>query len=580
MPASGALWIEGLQAESGPLTLDGGGGLELVEQDEAGITLAHAETGLRIGLAYRAGPGNAITHRAVLSNGREAGPIRIGAAATLALRLARGDQALALGTDDGPEGWSTVRRSLPAAFGNHGLRSGDGGVYPLIRLEADGGDGLLVAVSTATAWKVDLGLEGGARVVRAGEYSSDLTLGPGEEGRLPDVVTLFYRGGASGAIAELRRYLEGVSAPPPEGWPTPPAVFNTWFGYGTALLDTGGEDSELRRAARLAAEAGLEVFVVDAGWYLGSPVQDETAARNARRACAEGEAAVCSTLDDFSRGLGTWVEEPSKWQARPGRGPGGLRDFADFVRGLDVKRPDGTSSGKLRFGLWVEPERFDPTLDRPERVPGGWAMPGTAVLDFSRPEVVEGITTRIQQAIAAYGVDYLKIDANQVVWAEAGAGRSGHFWTRWSQGFEQLLERLRTANPRLYLEHSAAGLKRYWIGLPRRYHGSWLDDDVGFNTVGHLLDATDLLLLPRKVALVTEDLTRYERDPDDEHGEDTAAEAIDEIERIISAYWGRERRNGGTIGFSSRIDRWQSRDSQPWQAASAALATWKQTIRR
>lgn len=571
VPGSGALWIEGLQADGGPLSLDGGGGLEPVEQTATGITLAHPATGLRIGLEYRAGPGSAITFRAILSNGRDGGAIRVGSASTLALRLARGDRALALATDDAPEGWSTVSRPLPAGFGNDGLRSGDGGVYPLVRLEADGGDGLVLAVSTATAWKVDLGLEGGARVARAGEYSGDLTLRPGEEARLPDVVTIFYRGGESGAIAALRGYLEGVSAPPPDGWTVPPAVFNTWFGYGTALLDTGA-DGELRRAARLAAEAGVEVFVLDAGWYLGSPVQDETAARNARRACAEGEAAECSTLDDFSRGLGTWVEEPSKWQGR-----GGLRGFADFVRGLDVKRPDGSAAGKLRFGLWVEAERFDPVFDRPERVPGSWAIPGTAVLDFSRPEVVDGITARIQQAIGAYGVEYLKIDANQVV--GAADGRSGHFWTRWSQGFERMIESLRTANPRLYLEHCASGLKRYWIGVPRLYHGSWLDDDVGFNTVGHLLDATDLLLLPRqKIVLATEDLTRYEQDPDDEHGEDTATEAIDQMKRIIAAYWGHG--NGGTIGFSSRIDRWQSRDSQPWQAASAALATWKQTVRR
>jgi alpha-galactosidase len=296
------------------------------------------------------------------------------------------------------------------------------------------------------------------------------------------------------------------------------------------------------RAARTAAAAGLEVFVLDAGWYLGNPLENPANA--------------------FSRGLGTWVEDPARWRARPGQGgspQAGLRNFSDYVHSLEVRRPNGTAAGKLRFGLWIEPERFDPHLAHPARVPASWALPGAPILDFARPEVVEGMTARIQQMVAAYRVDYLKVDANLGVGPEPALGRSGHFWTRWSAGFEQLLSNLRQANPGLFLEHCASGLKRYWIGMPRLVHGSWLDDDVKAETVGRLLDAADALLLPRQKVVLIKDL------PDQ-----TA------LGTVIAAYWGAKHRNGGVIGFSGRLDRW---DTDQQHEASRLLQTWKQDVR-
>ena len=173
-----------------------------------------------------------------------------------------------------------------------------------------------------------------------------------------------------------------------------------------------------------------------------------------------------------------------------GKGP--VIEFFDAVRyayvgSLDVKRPDGSTAGKMRFGLWVEPERFDRGFRGSSRVPSAWALPGTAILDFTHQDVVDGITDRIQRVIRDYAVDYLKVDANQDLIFNAAKGRTGHLWTRWSVGFERFLSNLRKANKSLYMEHSASGLKRYWIGLPRLVHSTWLDDDVALGNVGHLL---------------------------------------------------------------------------------------------
>jgi hypothetical protein len=587
-PLAGALWIDAVRVdEQPPVSVDGTGGLELLSKSRRSLSLVHRQTGLQLDLEYVVDRGGAIGHRLGLANGRSEGRIRVGSAATISLPLWAGEWTEALAADDAPNSWTMLHQELPATFGNHELRNAVGGVYPLVRLASADGGGIIVAVSTATAWRVDVALIGDLRLLRAGEYQSDLTLAPGQRAQLPDVVTIFYRDGPDGANRALQRYLEGISSSPPVGWSnTPPTVFNTWFGYGTGLSDDGSDGSDLRTAARIAADAGAEVMVVDAGWYLGNPVPGTAGDGGREPRSVRGEDRPGQQRpeppargDNFTPGLGTWVENPSKWRARSGDGGSqraGLQNFSDYVRNLDVRRPDGGVDGKMRFGLWIEPERFDPEYQGSERVPASWALPGTSILDFSRPEVVDGMTARVQRVITDYGADYLKIDANADVIFDANLGRTGHLWTRWSAGFEQLLQNLRRANPGLYVEHSASGLKRYWIGLPRLAHSTWLDDDVRVDNVGYLLDVTDALMLPRqKTVLVAEDLSRYagEAGP---AGADAGQQPRSDIFNVIRAYWGGDHRNGGTIGFSSRLERWGPNQQR---AAGRALETWKREIR-
>jgi melibiase-like protein len=629
--AAPALRIRNVQVEGqAPISIDGTDGLELRHRSETELTLRHGSSGLEIKIEAEPRPGNAFAHRLTLTNGRPEGAIWIGSAATLLLPLTRGELTEAVGADDSPDSWTTVRHGLPASWGNHELRNADRGVYPLIRLATSSGLGWIVAVSTATSWRVDVALEGGQRVLEAGEYLTDWSLQPGEAIQLPEVLTIAYRDGLNGAVSSLRRYLESVSARPPANWPaTPPVVFNTWFGYGCAVGDDGTPDSHLRSVARRAAAAGAEVLVVDAGWYLGNPVvpvpspdrrahrsgvappeeerQDEPDRTNnvspwrlsssgsgqgtggtgpvpARQDRPDGGARSDlppeDAVDHFDIGLGTWVESPSKWLAAAGTGGSphaGLRNFSDFVHSLDVLDSNGAPLGKMRFGLWFEPDRFDPDFAGPERVPGDWAMAGAPILDLTRAEVVEGLTGRIQWAIDQYRLDYVKLDANLGVGAEPRYGRSGHFWTRWSAGYEQFYRNLREANPSLHIEHCAAGLKRFWIGLPRLAHATWLDDDVEVTNVGTLLDVTDGLMLPRhKTVLVTEDLGRYVEDEVDADGVATGNDAGAEVRAVIRAYWGGDRRNGGTIGFSDQIETW---GDEQHRAAALAIERWKREVR-
>jgi len=65
----GALWIDRVQVDGGPATtIDGSGGLRLVNASDHSMTMLHSDSGLSIALDYDLESGNAIIHRATLAN--------------------------------------------------------------------------------------------------------------------------------------------------------------------------------------------------------------------------------------------------------------------------------------------------------------------------------------------------------------------------------------------------------------------------------------------------------------------------------------------------------------------------------
>lgn len=90
-----------------------------------------------------------------------------------------------------------------------------------------------------------------------------------------------------------------------------PVLYNSW--YSTTFSVRCSEQIEL---ARRAAAMGVELFVVDDGWFIGR--NDDTA------------------------GLGDWYVDPEKF-------PNGMNELIDEVHRLGMK-----------FGLWIEPEMVNP----------------------------------------------------------------------------------------------------------------------------------------------------------------------------------------------------------------------------
>ena len=122
---------------------------------------------------------------------------------------------------------------------------------------------------------------------------------PGETFETPTAFLGGFRNGPDGAGNDLRHWVRAVLGNP-ETWKNPqyPLTVNNSWGIGMGI-----NEATARRMIRDAAELGLEMFHVDAGWF---------------------------------RGVGDWQPNPQKF-------PHGLAPIAD----------DAHQHG-LKFGLWVD----------------------------------------------------------------------------------------------------------------------------------------------------------------------------------------------------------------------------------
>src|SRR5438093_7499932 len=172
-----------------------------------------------------------------------------------------------------------------------------------------GNDEFYAALMWSGAWTLDINRSASGLAIAFGLAPMSTVVKSPIDG--PHVVFGVTQDGAAGGTAALRSYvLDGIRG----GRPLAPRVtYNTWYAYGTAI-DEATLRAEMARAARL----GVELFVVDAGWYPG---------------------AGAGGSSDFDAGLGGWTADPDRF-------PNGLRPLRDYAHTLG-----------LTFGLWVEPER-------------------------------------------------------------------------------------------------------------------------------------------------------------------------------------------------------------------------------
>ncbi|MBE6006559.1 MAG: alpha-galactosidase [Sarcina sp.] len=219
-----------------------------------------------------------------------------------------------------------------------------------------------------------------------------------------------------------------------------PILINNW----EATMWNFTQD-QILEIASTAARAGIELFVLDDGWFKN---------RN----------------DDLS-GLGDWYACPQKLSD-------GIGALADRIRALGMD-----------FGLWFEPEmvNLDSDLyrDHPDwvvRTPGRHMSHGRNeyVLDFGRQEVVDHLFARMKAVMEEARVSYVKWDMNRSI-TEAfssvlPADRQGEFFHRYILGVYDLYERLNRAFPEVLFESCASGGGRFDPGLLYYAPQAWTSD--------------------------------------------------------------------------------------------------------
>jgi alpha-galactosidase len=256
----------------------------------------------------------------------------------------------------------------------------------------------------------------------------------------PHAVFGVARGGLTEASAALRTYvLDGVRGGRPLA---SPVTFNTWFAYGTEI----DESSMLAEMARAAA-LGVELFVVDAGWY---------------------EGAGAAGPMDFDAGLGSWTADPVRF-------PNGLKPLRDAAHALG-----------MQFGLWVEPERVNLSLVGAPGVDEEWlATHGgeygsdhAGQICLASAAARQWLLDRLSALIDEVQPDYVKWDNN--LWINCDRSGHGHGSTDGNfahvRGLYTILTALRDRYPDLQIENVSGGGNRLDIGMLRYTDVAWMDD--------------------------------------------------------------------------------------------------------
>ncbi|TYS45922.1 alpha-galactosidase [Bacillus infantis] len=263
------------------------------------------------------------------------------------------------------------------------------------------------------------------------------SLGKKESFQSPELVMIYSDSGLNGMSQAFHNLYRKHLIPAQWRTKERPILINNWE---ATYFDFNEE--KLVNIAKSAAELGIELFVLDDGWF--------------------------GKRNDDTTSLGDWETDESKL-------PNGLEKLAEKVKETGMK-----------FGLWFEPEMISPKSRLYEKHPD-WAVGQTLgrnqlVLDFSREEIVEYLYEKMSGIILTTGLSYIKWDMNRNITeafsANLPAGQQGEFFHRYILGVYRLYEKLTAEFPEVLFESCAGGGGRFDPGMLYYAPQAWASDDT------------------------------------------------------------------------------------------------------
>jgi alpha-galactosidase len=279
-------------------------------------------------------------------------------------------------------------------------------------------------------------LSDGRTFLQLGEYfyPGEMSLKAGEQYQTPVLYAGYSDAGLSALSRQFHHHLKNSVMDGRIQKKPRPIHYNTW-----EAVYFDHDPQKLRRLAKVAANVGVERFVLDDGWF-GSRRDDQA-------------------------GLGDWW--PSEdWY------PDGLQPLISYVKDLGME-----------FGIWFEPEMVNPDSDlfraRPDwvlKVESVEQIPfrNQYVLDLTKKEVTEYLFKHIDKVLSENDIDYVKWDMNRDIHHPGSDGRAAI--SRQTHALYQLLMRLRAAHPDVEIESCSSGGARTDYGILRYTDRIWTSD--------------------------------------------------------------------------------------------------------
>jgi alpha-galactosidase len=220
-------------------------------------------------------------------------------------------------------------------------------------------------------------------------------------------------------------------------------IYNSWEATTFHVNEAG--QSQL---AELAAQMGIELFVMDDGWFHGR------------------------TIDQA--GLGDWWADEQKF-------PNGLMPLIQRVNALGMD-----------FGLWVEPEMVSPNSDLYRAHPD-WVihfptrarseMRTQLILNLAKREVQDYLLEKLDRLLSDHPIKFIKWDMNRNIsepgWLDAPPHHDPReLWVRYVEGVYRLWSELTKRHPSVYFQSCSGGGGRADLGILRYADQIWVSDNT------------------------------------------------------------------------------------------------------
>lgn len=267
-------------------------------------------------------------------------------------------------------------------------------------------------------------------------------LAPGEDFEAPEAVMAYSHKGFNGMSQCMHHFVREHIVRGEWKHKMRPVLLNSWE---AAYFDI--DEEKLLNLARAGKEAGIELFVMDDGWF-GNRVDD-------------------------TQSLGDWQVDTNKL-------PHGVEGLSRKIKEMG-----------LDFGIWVEPEMVNVKSNLYEQHPE-WVLqiPGKPhsegrtqrILDLTRQEVQEYIIEEMSRVFSCGEISYVKWDMNRTFtdYYSSGLqpGQQGEVAHRYVLGLYRCMKILSERFPKILFEGCCAGGNRFDLGILCYFPQIWASDDT------------------------------------------------------------------------------------------------------
>ena len=273
-------------------------------------------------------------------------------------------------------------------------------------------------------------------------WDQEVNLKPQQKFASPRMLFGYTEQGAESVSMSLTSYIKEKLLPATHRDKIRPVLYNSWY----ATTFDVNEEHQLA-LAKVAKEIGVEMFVIDDGWFKGR-VHDKA-------------------------GLGDWTVDKNKF-------PNGLKPMIDKINAMG-----------LDFGIWIEPEMVNPNSDlyraHPDWVfhfPNRQRTEGRnqLILNLAREDVYQYLYKYFHELLKENNIKFIKWDMNKPLtnpgFSSAPTDEQRAVRIKYVENLYRLAETLRKEFPEVWFENCSSGGGRVDMAMMSRFDFVWVSDNT------------------------------------------------------------------------------------------------------